>query len=358
MRKICLVLPSLAGGGMERVMIELSKQFLAKPGTEVHLVLLGKSKKFYQIPFGITLTEPNFSFNDGSWLVHALRTLKYFRKTIKTFKPDVILSFGEIWNNFVLLSLIGLKIPIFVSDRCNPQKSIGLLHDTLRRVLYKRAAGVIAQTEKAKQIFDDMKLNPVIKVIGNPVRNMYNPGIKKEKIVLSVGRLIKSKNFDRLIEVFYSINDPEWQLIIIGGDVKGGNNRGMLREKVSGLNGTDRIKLLGQISNVEEYYNKASIFAFMSVSEGFPNVVGEAMSVGLAVVAYDCVAGPSDMIEDGINGYLINEDDEVVFSEKLKELMKNEELRDKFGSKARESILKYSAPSIGEKFYNLLGVHN
>jgi GalNAc-alpha-(1->4)-GalNAc-alpha-(1->3)-diNAcBac-PP-undecaprenol alpha-1,4-N-acetyl-D-galactosaminyltransferase len=105
---------------------------------------------------------------------------------------------------------------------------------------------------------------------------------------------------------------------------------------------------------VEEYYLKSKIFAFTSSSEGFPNVVGEAMSAGLPVVAYDCVAGPSDLIEDGVNGFLVPLFNGDNFEEKLMMLMDDEEMRIRMGKASRNLIEKYSSESISEQFYSFI----
>jgi glycosyltransferase involved in cell wall biosynthesis len=96
------------------------------------------------------------------------------------------------------------------------------------------------------------------------------------------------------------------------------------------------------------------IFAFTSSSEGFPNVVGEAMSAGLPIIAYDCVAGPSDMIEDEKNGYLVELFDDETFKKKLKNLMQNDTLRKKMGIESRGLIQKYSADRVSEQFYTFI----
>ncbi|MDZ7634136.1 MAG: glycosyltransferase [Bacteroidales bacterium] len=82
----------------------------------------------------------------------------------------------------------------------------------------------------------------------------------------------------------------------------------------------------GYQSDTDNYYRRSRIFAFMSSSEGFPNVLGEALSAGLPVVSYDCLAGPSDLISDGDNGFLIPLFDRELFKEKLTLLMANDEL--------------------------------
>jgi GalNAc-alpha-(1->4)-GalNAc-alpha-(1->3)-diNAcBac-PP-undecaprenol alpha-1,4-N-acetyl-D-galactosaminyltransferase len=103
-----------------------------------------------------------------------------------------------------------------------------------------------------------------------------------------------------------------------------------------------------------------SVFAFTSTSEGFPNALGEAMAAGCACVAYDCVAGPSDMIDNGINGFLISIGDEKQYLKKLQLLMEDETTRIKFGKAAQEKMKQFEASTIADKFYNFItkGIEN
>ena len=126
-----------------------------------------------------------------------------------------------------------------------------------------------------------------------------------------------------------------------------------LKELAKDLKIEQKVIFTGKQENIEEIYSKSSIFAFTSSSEGFPNVIGEAMSAGLPVIAFDCVAGPSEMITDGYNGYLIPLFDYKQFELKLAKLMKDENLREVLGSNARESIKKFSSEKICESFYQV-----
>ncbi len=355
-KKVAFVIPTMSSGGMERVMSEIVSYFSVMSIVDCHLIVYGKpNNDFYSVPSNVLMYKPKFKFNDAQRNLDTVKTAIFIRRTVSQIQPDVLLSFGEYWNNFVILSLMGLKIPIYVSDRSSPNISLGKLHDFLRRKLYCRAAGIIVQTTKAKEIFETKFNNNNIKVIGNPIRSIATKDdINRENIIVSVGRLITTKNFNHLIDIFARINKTDWKMIIIGGDSNKQNNSISLQAQIDQLGMSENIIMAGTQKNVEDYLLRAKIFAFTSSSEGFPNVIGEAMSAGLPVVSYDCVAGPSDMIEDGKSGFLIPMFDDQLFEEKLRYLMTNEDVVVSMGAYAREGIKVFSVENIGRQFYNFM----
>jgi glycosyltransferase involved in cell wall biosynthesis len=355
-KRICLVIPSLYAGGMERVMSELAGCFCENPNIDVHIILYGiNPETFYKLPEQINIHKHALQFDSRFRFWTIIKTMIYLRGEIKKIKPDSVLSFGEYWNSFVLLSLFGTKFPLYVSDRSQPDKSLGRFHDRLRKWLYPKTAGVILQTEKAKYIYQKniKKLN--IKVIGNPIREILSQtDIQKQNQVLMVSRLIKSKHHDHLIKIFASINKKDWKLVLVGNDHLKQSNMESLKQLASDCGVADRVVFAGTQSDVEKYYLSSKIFAFTSSSEGFPNAIGEAMSAGLPVVAYDCIAGPSEMISDGENGYLVPVFDDIMFQEKLHKLMMDEALRKSMGENAKKSIRKFSVELIGKQFIDFI----
>jgi GalNAc-alpha-(1->4)-GalNAc-alpha-(1->3)-diNAcBac-PP-undecaprenol alpha-1,4-N-acetyl-D-galactosaminyltransferase len=351
-KKICLVIPSLQSGGMERVMSELATYFCSKEEFEVHLVLYGLTREvFYLIPDNIIVHKPTFEFDNSMRTWNTLKTLWFLRRKIKDIHPATVLSFGELWNNFVLFATLGLNYPVFVSDRCQPDKSLGKFHNRLRNWLYPKASGVICQTEVAKNIYCKMFHHTNFAVIGNPIRKIeLDTSLKKENIVLSVGRLIQSKHHDELIQIFSEIYAPDWKLIIVGDDALKQKNKEKLEKLTRDLGIEERVELTGKRLDVDIFYKRAKIFAFTSSSEGFPNVVGEAMSAGLPVIAYDCVAGPSDLVDHDKTGYLIKLHDKVSFKNGLDKLINNEGVRDAFGKQGKLKIQNFSVQHIAQKF--------
>lgn len=160
------------------------------------------------------------------------------------------------------------------------------------------------------------------------------------KVVLSVGRLSGEKGFDRLLDIWAMVQDraksqkelSQWQLHIVGN--------GALREKLEstiaqkGLRKS--VRLVGFRQDMESVYLGASVYAMCSYFEGFGMALAEACSYGLAGIAFDIAAGPSDIITQGRSGYLIENGDKESFATRLCELMRDETRRAEFGTNARE----------------------
>ena len=96
-KRLCLVIPSLQAGGMERVIAELASYF-ADQKCEVHLVILTKGELFYKLNGKVIVHEPKFVFSQKYRYLYILRTLVFLRNTLNSLNPYSILSFGETYN--------------------------------------------------------------------------------------------------------------------------------------------------------------------------------------------------------------------------------------------------------------------
>ena len=354
-KSICFVIHSLQAGGMERVMSELINYFVSKNEYEVHLVLYGINRElFYTISNDVIIHKPEFEFDNSKRFYSTLKTICFLRKEIKKINPLSVLSFGERWNNMVLLSLIGTTIPVYVSDRAQPDKSLGLKDNLLRKLLYPKAKGIIVQTQKALEIFKSNYSHSNFKVIPNPIRKIAPKDCVKENIILMVGRYIKSKQQNVLIEIFAKLNAPGWKLVLVGYDHLKEENQHKWEQLAEKLGVKQNVVFAGKQEDVEHFYQTSKIFAFTSMSEGFPNVIGEAMSVGLPVVAFDCIAGPSDLIIEGENGFLIPLHQNDLFAAKLQLLIDNPEKITALGNNSKSSIIKFELNYICAQFENFI----
>lgn len=355
MKSLTFVTPSMRYGGRERVLSILTNYFSKKDGIRVNLIIYGKNR---DICFGIEpevqIHKPSWEFNDKLGFLYTIRTLFYLRRTVKKCDTDIMVSFEEIWNRFALLATVGMKIHKVISNRNSPIRNYGKFDAFLAKILYPQADLLIAQTQVAKEIYErKYKLKKCI-IIGNPIKKLESETLQsahRENIIITVGRLMSGKNHDRLIRIFAQTQHQGWKFFIVGGDFAKQNNMSRLKNLCGELGVSDDVVFTGAQPDVYKYLLRSKIFVFASEKEGFPNVIGEALAAGLPVISYDCVAGPSEMIEDNRNGYLMPMHDDNLFKNRLELLMSNEKLRRQMSKEAVNSISRFDIDKICELFY-------
>ncbi len=348
---------------MERVMSEIANDFSERKDLDVHLIILTLQPIFYSLTDELKIHEPQFKTKGVNKLLISIKLLFFLRRTLKEIKPYSFLSFGGKYNSFVMLASMGLKMKKYLSDRNSPQINSRLsfknnsVYKTgsgfqyiLKHILYQSAKGIIVQTETAKSIEEERLRHPNIIKIPNPVRVMSSSNIRREKIILNVGRFVATKQQELLIEIFAKTDYRDWKLVFAG--------EGPLLQHakilVKDLKLESNVIFTGTITDIDTLYHKSEIFAFTSVSEGFPNALAEAINTPLASIAIDCIAGPSDLIEDGYNGFLIQQSDIKGYTEKLILLMNDEELRKKFKTNSIEKMKNFKFDVIMDKFHDVL----
>jgi len=164
------------------------------------------------------------------------------------------------------------------------------------------------------------------------------------KRVIAVGRYVPQKGFDILLNIWKKIEDkfPDWELCIYGpGEI------GFYKKIALDLN-LKHCKLMGAVTpeQVNQEFAESSIQVLSSRYEGFGTVIIEAMACGLPSISFACPSGPSDIITDGKDGYLIEPMNQDIFCNKLSLLMANENLRKNMGINARKTAEKYSIENI------------
>lgn len=368
--KLVLVIPSLGGGGAERVMTALANAWV-NSGHEVTLVTLatGRGDKYpldatvRRVALGVT----GRSLNAVDAIGHNLMRVRALRREINLVHPDAVISFITRTNILVLLAAGKTRARVIVSERSAPgQHWVGGVWRALGRPLYRRAAAVVAQTRRCANQLEAI-LGCAVEVIPNPVAPGFGcaPGAEPSasarssrnrggKTVLAVGRLVPKKGFDLLIAAFANIAErhPDWNLEIVGE----GRMRNALTRSVAAHGLADRITLPGFDKHVREAMRRADIFVLPSLVEGFPNALLEAMAEGMACVSFDCETGPRELITHGENGWLVPTGDTRSLTVALETLMQDDVLRAELGARAREVCDVYSMAEVIGKWNALLSV--
>lgn len=174
------------------------------------------------------------------------------------------------------------------------------------------------------------------------------------KRIVSVGRLSPEKGYMDLLKVFSVIANkyPTWHLDIIGDGVE----KERLEKFINNHELNERITLHGFQNKdyIDKILHDSSIYVMTSYTESFGIVLLEAMSHGLPCIAFDSAEGARELINSGMNGYLIKNRSYAAMIKKIEDLMKNKNVRKKIGLAGRESIKIYTSEIVGEQWYNLI----
>lgn len=308
-RKIVIVCRCLLAGGAEHVIVQLAN-YLANCDKKCTIITIDDSEVFYSLDPKVKVlpvgkkTENKVFDKIGRYMA--------VRRLTRKENPDVVLSMPEEIGIYCLLALLGTGIPVYVSERNNPWVMPDVkITRFLRALMYPIAKGIIFQTEMAKSFFPKMIQKKSI-VLPNPVDCARIPEHftgEREKWIAAVGRLETQKNFPLLIRAFqiFSESHPDYQLRIFGE----GTQRPELERLIVDLNLKQKVELPGRDAHVLEKIEKAAMFVLSSDYEGMPNVLIEAMCMGMPVIATDCPSGgPKTLVVDGENGLLVPVNDE------------------------------------------------
>ncbi len=342
-KKIAFYISSLRKGGAERVIVNLAEHFF-KEGYEVVIVTTRYWHPEYEVSEGIkrVISEPDEALMNKGRIGNFKLRFDTLRNIWKSEKPNLILSFIGKNNMMAILTSAFLKIPVVVSVRGNPPTEYySKALKTAANVLFSKAAGVVLQT-KASVPFFAKKVQKKAVILPNPLNPVFvkEPfaGVRKNEIV-TVGVLDDNKNQTMLIKAFAEIKKqfPEMELVIFGE----GPKREALETLIKELGVSEKVHMPGTCHCVQDTIDKARIFVLSSDTEGSPNAVIEAMSLGLAVISTDCpCGGPAELIQDGVNGLLVPVGDEKALAEALTKVLKDKEL---------EQTLQKNAVQIQEK---------
>lgn len=345
--KILLFVSSMNTGGAERVAASLANAW-AQRGDEVCLVPthLGTQTSFYALDEAVRFQPLAACMPWFPPFLTPLRKLRAIRHIYNEFAPDVVVSFLTNVNVNVLMALRHIKAPILVCERTNPvvSQSAGYKLQKLRTTLYPRATRVVMQTVDAATAFSVVAPNlGDLAVLPNPIpaqlANMpINTVVEKTSDcrLIAMGRLVPAKQFDQLIRVFAQLapNFPQWSLSIYGE----GPERENLQHQIKLAGCEHRIFLAGRTDEPWQVLTTAQLFVLTSAYEGFPNVLLEAMTLGLPCVTVDCPSGPKEISENGRDALLVPMNQDVALQQALTQLMENASLRGQLGAKAAKSV--------------------
>ena len=358
--RLTLVIFSLRGGGAERVITLMANHWAAK-GWRITLLTYddGSEDPAYHVdaavirkPLGIEGRSPDLI----RALVSNVWRLFVIRDAIRDSEPDMVISFLDRVNVRTLIACCGLSVPVIVSERVDPaHHGIGLAWSVLRRISYRRASCVVAQTERALSYF-----SRAIQRRGYVVPNSA-PGFVRDNrfesggrgtVAVAMGRLTRQKGFDQLLRAFSIIagRHRSWSLVIWGE----GPARGELETLRDQLSLQERVFLPGWTSDPFGEMRRGSLFVLSSRYEGFAMVLLEAMACGLPVVSFDCPSGAREIVRHGVDGILVPPADVCALAEAMDRLLGDDAERNRLAARAVEVSARFGEDSVMEMWEAVL----
>jgi GalNAc-alpha-(1->4)-GalNAc-alpha-(1->3)-diNAcBac-PP-undecaprenol alpha-1,4-N-acetyl-D-galactosaminyltransferase len=355
---IVLVSATLTCGGAERQLAGMAN-YWAATGAQVRLVTWSGPEVPDFFALDPRVRRERFGVGAVARRWHApltfYRRIRALRQLLRAVRPDAVISFITVTNVLTLLASVGLGLKVAVSDRAHPATDVTVTRAwaLMRRVLYRFAHVVVAQTSAAA----DWTLRACGKravVIPNALRELAPRTAPREPLVLAIGRLDPQKGFDLLLRAFAAIaaRFPQWRIAILGE----GPELESLRELRTRLGLEPRVSFEGNDDDIEAWMARAALVVQPSRYEGFPNVLLESMAMGAAVISADCIAGPADLIADGVNGRLVPVEQVDALAAAMADLMSQPDTRERLGAEARKVRETYRSDRIMARWSQALNL--
>lgn len=296
-----IVIPSLEiGGGAEKNAYSLAAKFSNSYSV--------KFLTFYDLPNQHDTKQEIFCLGEKPKknlylkLVYLFKRLAFIKGKCKSYKPDLVISFGFYSNILVSLASLIRNYKVILSVRSDIFKQSNIIKN-LSCILYNRMDAIHVVTKKMHQNLSSLGINNITQIYnGHNIERYIEMAehdleieIPEAKFVyLNIGRLSYPKGQWHLLKAFsLCVKDyPDSILIIIG--------EGELREKLCSLAQSlgieDKVIMVGNTANIFPYIKRSDCFCFTSLYEGLPNVLIETLSIGRPIISTDCISGPREII--------------------------------------------------------------
>lgn len=357
MKKIALVKWIINGtdGGLKvatNLANELSEVY------EVHLISVISTEEIF-FPLSSVVRYKNLSSQKISMSKHFVKAVKLLRSYIKENNIEVLFGIGMTMNIVGVTSTIGLKTKFISCDHTNSIVDIDTTMKKLQRSVGARLADKIITltTADRNNYIKKYKINPKrVDYIYNwinsiDVEKKYNLDSKK---LITVGRFHKQKGYDYLSKVAIKVLSryPDWQW-----DIYGSGDEQIKQDLITELDKggiLSRVHFKGNVKGTDNIYPDHAIYVMTSRYEGLPLVLLEAQQYNLPIVSFRCPTGPNEIVEDGVNGYLIDCYDTDKMSERLLELIEDSNLRSYFANHAKDNMDKFDKDKIIQQWIDLI----
>lgn len=354
--KILFYISTICNGGAARVMTNIANE-LSMNGHDCTLATTFKADEEYALGDRVKRVYFYDEKPSGGWLIKNYKIVKKLRGLVLICHPDILVSFLAEPCFRAAIATIRTNTKTVLSVRNDPNWEFkGLGRALLAKYLFRRVDGVVFQTEDAKSWFPK-SIQKKGRIIFNAVKSdFYNVILPEyQSGIVATGRLSKQKNHALLIKAFARIADS----ISDNLTIYGAGNSTHLYELANNLGVGHRVFLPGQTMDVINSIKNAKLYVMSSDFEGMPNALMEAMAMGLPCISTDCpCGGPRVLFKGSIQHYLTPVNDVDTLSERMLELLQNDELRKSHGKQCKEAAYDFMPEVINREWEDYLNYIN
>ncbi len=359
--------------GMSNILIHKINYLAKNTNNELYIILTERPDLpyCYDIDSKVNISNFNINFDELDTLPLLKKVRKYlykkrlykrlFKEYLFQIKPDITISALRREINFIIDFKDGSKKIGELHFNKNTYRNINIkyLPSFINKILTQlwlnnlinkinKLDKFIVLTEEDKKAWGDIKN---IIVIPNFLSYFPEEGSTlSSKKAIAVGRYTWQKGFDLLIKAWSNVHKfhPDWELHIYGTGDKSEYESLAIKENVN-----KTVYCHSAEKNIYKRYMQSSIFILSSRYEGFMMVIPEAMSCGLAVVSFDCPCGPKDIINNNLDGFLVENGNIKELEEKINLLIEKEDLRKQMGNMAMKNIRRYNEENVMQQWIDL-----
>jgi glycosyltransferase involved in cell wall biosynthesis len=343
---VALVISDLKAGGAQRVAALLADHWAAQGRRVAVVTQAGAQEDFFRLDPRVRRIVAGGLGESPDPLRRALRNLKgiaLLRRALVEAAAPVAVAFVGRTAIRAVLAAQGLPLRLAVAERNDPSRqSLGAPWDLLRRLLYRRADLVLANSQAGLAALSRCVPAAKLAFAPNPLPPppAGPPAAKRGPHFLAVGRLHRQKAYDVLLDAFAQVAPrfPDWRLVVIGE----GELKAELAGRSRALGLEDRIDWLGQQAEPWPWLRAADAFVLPSRFEGTPNALLEAMSCGLAPIVSDATAGALEYVADGDTGLVVPVADAPALAAAMARLAGDDRLRAQLGRAAQRRVAMLS----------------
>lgn len=356
MRIIVLVDAPTGGAGN---IAQLLAGELAKEGNEVTLLFTSQHTMDirYSMP-NVTCGIVNLSVSGFGKLRRTKIQVDKLRKSLQEYRPELVICFLGQLVAFAGIASIGAPWRLIACERNDPKREpLRLSANIMRFIGYCRSDSVSVQFKHYGEIYGSLfkkKCCVTPNYINTPTRTKsYEPKESSRKIrFISLGRIVPQKNFESMVDLFQRVHSlrRETELHIYGDGSLGGSTERKLVDLIKKKAIDDAVVLHGPTKAPYDVLADSDIYLMTSKYEGFPNALCEAMAVGLPCVAFECHKGLHEIVDNRVNGFLIDRNDQEAFVNCCIELIDDATLRKTMGEQAKNLPNRFSKSAVTQSW--------